>query len=85
MFSPNGDNFNDVFIPVFNCDQLDFYILQIFDRWGNLVFESPDKDKGWNGKYKELLVNPGVYPYVIQYQIHGSERKLKSGDVTLVK
>ena len=85
VFSPNGDNINDVFLPVFNCEQVDFYNLQIFDRWGNLIFESLSKDKGWNGKYQDQNINPGVYPYVVQYQIHGSERKVKAGDVTLVR
>ncbi len=84
-FSPNGDNINDVFLPVFNCEQVDYFNLQIFDRWGNLLFESQSKDKGWNGKSQEQIMIPGVYPYVLQYQVHGGERKVKAGDVTLVK
>jgi gliding motility-associated-like protein len=84
-FSPNGDNINDIFLPVFNCEQVEYFSLQIFDRWGNLLFESLNKDKGWNGKYKDQAMNPGVYPYLIQYQVHGGEKKVKAGDVTLVR
>jgi gliding motility-associated-like protein len=84
-FSPNGDNINDIFLLTFNCEQVDYYNLQIFDRWGNLIFESNNKDKGWNGKYKEQNMNPGVYPYVVQYELHGGERKVMAGDVTLVR
>jgi gliding motility-associated-like protein len=84
-FSPNGDNINDVFLPVFNCDQIDSYDLQIFDRWGNLLFESTNKDHGWDGKSQNIQMNPGVYPYLLQYQIHGSERKLKAGELTLIR
>lgn len=84
-FSPNGDIINDLFIPVFNCDQVNYYNLQIFDRWGNLIFETNDKSKGWNGKYQDVNMNPGVYPYVIKYELHNAERKVKSGDITLVR
>jgi gliding motility-associated-like protein len=84
-FSPNGDNINDEFLPIFNCDQVSFYNLQIFDRWGNLMFESTNKDIGWNGKQGEVQMRPGVYPYVVEYELHNNVRKVKSGDVTLIK
>lgn len=84
-FSPNGDNINDFFLPIFNCEQVDYYNLQIFDRWGNLLFESQNKDKGWNGKYQEVNMNPGVYPYLIQYELHNVGKKIKAGEITLVR
>ncbi|MBK9715940.1 MAG: gliding motility-associated C-terminal domain-containing protein [Saprospiraceae bacterium] len=85
VFSPNGDQINDLFLPTFKCDQVEFYKLQIFDRFGNLVFETLNKDNGWNGKFESQNMNPGVFAYHIQYQIKGSKRKLKAGDVTLVR
>lgn len=85
IFSPNGDNINDVFQPIFNEVQIEYYRLQIYDRWGNLLFESLNKDKGWNGKYQDHNMNLGVYTYVIQYQVHEGESKVKAGDVTLVR
>lgn len=84
-FSPNGDNINDQFIPIFNCDQVNYYNLQIFDRWGNLIFESNDKSNGWNGKYQNVNMNPGVYPYFIEYEHHNAGRQIKAGEVTLVR
>jgi gliding motility-associated-like protein len=84
-FSPNGDNINDIFLPKFNCDAVTFYNLQIFDRWGNLMFESSNKEMGWNGKHENEYLNPGVYPYVLQFELHGSGRKVKSGDVTIIR
>jgi gliding motility-associated-like protein len=84
-FSPNGDNINDIFLPLFNCDQITFYNLQIFDRWGNLIFESTNKDIGWNGKQDEVHMMPGVYPYVVEYELYDSGKKVKGGEVTLVK
>jgi hypothetical protein len=40
---------------------------------------------GWNGRNQNQLMNPGVYPYVIHYEVHGAERKQKFGDLTLVR
>jgi gliding motility-associated-like protein len=85
VFSPNGDNINDLFLPVFNCEQLTFYNLQIFDRWGNLVFESTHKDKGWDGRSNNQMMIPGVYPYVIEYEVHSQGRRFKTGELTLTR
>jgi gliding motility-associated-like protein len=84
-FSPNGDNINDIFQPIFNCDAVTFFNLQIFDRWGNLLFESNDQNKGWDGRQQDEYLNPGVYPYVLQYELHGTGNKVKSGDVTIIR
>lgn len=73
------------FIPVFNCEQITFYNLQIYYRWGNLMFESRDKDLGWNGKQNGVILNPGVYVYVMEYKLHNTDRKVKGGGVTLIR
>ena len=51
-FSPNDDNLNEVFIPVLNAHDPSDYYFAIFDRWGVLVFETNNPEKGWNGTYK---------------------------------
>lgn len=84
-FSPNDDNINDLFTPIFNCFQIDFYILTIFDRWGNMIFQSNDKELGWNGISRGMKLDPGVYPYLVQYRIGNSENRVKAGNVTLIK
>ncbi|MBL7828484.1 MAG: gliding motility-associated C-terminal domain-containing protein, partial [Saprospiraceae bacterium] len=48
-FTPNGDDANDVFQPVFGCPALSMN-LKIFNRWGKLVFNSNDTLTGWDGK-----------------------------------
>ncbi len=85
VFSPNGDNINDLFLPVFNCEQVIFYHLQIFDRWGNQVFETHEKDKGWDGRSNNQMMIPGVYPYVIEYEVHSQGRRFKTGELTLTR
>ncbi len=58
-FSPNNDELNDVFrIGGMSFGELD---LKIFDRWGNLVFETRDALEGWNGKFKGRQMEIGVY------------------------
>lgn len=49
-FSPNGDGLNDVFMPLMFNVMEDGYELQIFDRWGNLIFETTDIYKSWDGR-----------------------------------
>lgn len=84
-FSPNGDNVNDLFLPFIFCDQLEFYHLEIFDRWGNKVFESYLKEIGWNGTFNSQPMNPSVFTYLIHYKVAGFDESIKKGDVTLLK
>ncbi len=66
-FSPNGDNKSDVFriaiLPIDNC-QDQFESVQIYNRWGEQVFESTQRDFAWDGKDHPA----GVYFYIIQYR-----------------
>ncbi|MBK6698624.1 MAG: gliding motility-associated C-terminal domain-containing protein [Saprospiraceae bacterium] len=62
-----------------------FYINQIYYRWENLMLESKDKNLGWNGKQNGVILNPGVYIYVMEYELHNTDRKVKGGDVTLIR
>ncbi|MBK7303066.1 MAG: gliding motility-associated C-terminal domain-containing protein [Saprospiraceae bacterium] len=55
VFTPNGDNENDKFRPVFDPKtefEMDGYSLKIFNRWGHIVFESADPQESWDGTYK---------------------------------
>jgi gliding motility-associated-like protein len=66
-FSPNQDGSNDLFrpFPYKFVEDVDF---KIFNRWGNLVFETTDPDIGWDGTYTETgdICSDGVYYYTIQ-------------------
>ncbi|MDB5278746.1 MAG: type sorting protein [Ferruginibacter sp.] len=80
-FSPNGDGLNDVWrIPY-----LDSYTgasLDVFDRYGQIVFHSTDLSIGWNGKFKGKSLPTGSYPWVLH---PGSGRKLMYGMVSIVR
>jgi gliding motility-associated-like protein len=65
-FTPDGDEFNNQFKPVFSKDRLiDDYTLMIFDRWGELIFESHDPEFGWDGTYHDEFVKDGTYTWKI--------------------
>lgn len=90
VFSPNGDNVNDIFRPVFK-DPLKtrITIFQIFDRWGNLLYEYDNgaigQEIGWSGEVDKEKVIPGVYVYAIQFIGEDGVAKWKTGDVTVIR
>jgi gliding motility-associated-like protein len=65
-FTPNGDGLNDVFY-VYGYNVTDF-TMEIFDRWGELIFTSGDQLKGWPGTYMGKEVEMGVYVYKVSYK-----------------
>ena len=79
-FTPNGDGINDLFHPLANVVDLDSYELNIYDRWGQVVFKSSDPFEGWDGSAGGNELPTGVYvfrAYVIdalkddRYEIFG--------------
>lgn len=84
-FSPNGDGLNDVFRPVGN-DIVDFHMI-IFDRWGQMIFETSDQGQGWDGTCKGRYCDPGVYAYVLTYRDPNTQSNtLKTkGFITLIR
>ncbi|HEY9116288.1 MAG TPA: gliding motility-associated C-terminal domain-containing protein, partial [Roseivirga sp.] len=64
-FSPNGDGNNDTFKPVTDC-QLNYY-MQVFNKWGTIVFSSEDINVGWDGTFQGEMVQAGEYSYVVFY------------------
>jgi gliding motility-associated-like protein len=85
-FSPNEDGTNDVF-TVYGA-HIGTYKLLIFNRWGEIIFESKNKDYFWDGVYKGEVMPIGVYPWIITYEGDSQEYvgpyKLE-GSVTLIK
>lgn len=65
VFSPNRDGNNDFFEMFGNIEDVTFFHIRIFDRWGEKIFESNDKYFRWDGTYKGKELNPGVYVYTL--------------------
>ena len=84
-FSPDFDGLNDGFYPKgFGISETNFSFL-IFDRWGELVFNSNKIDTPWFGDYKGKLVPNGVYVWKVHFQdLDGIEHD-KVGHVSILK
>jgi gliding motility-associated-like protein len=82
-FSPNGDNENDV---LFVRGQLiEGMLFRIFDRWGEMVFESTDRTIGWDGTFRGKQLDPDVYDYYLKAVcVDGAESIIK-GNITLMR
>lgn len=79
-----GNSVNDVFLPVAK-GIVDFQ-MQIYDRWGNLIFESKDKTIGWDGYDRNgNLLPAGVYVYKLVLRLSNDQRTTQIGDVTLIR
>jgi gliding motility-associated-like protein len=84
-FSPNGDNANEVF-EAYPSRDATILSLMIYNRWGNLVFQSTDGKKAWDGSVNGQAVPPDVYVYWLQYRDKRTDKvQILSGDVTLMK
>jgi len=90
-FTPDGDNFNQKFQPVFTSgfDPYDFTLL-IYDRWGEVLFESHDATMGWDGTYgtgdKTSLLPQGIYTWKIEFKSSkNDERKIYTGHLSLIR
>ncbi len=80
-FSPNHDGFNDLWCVYGNC--VTTMNLQVYNRWGEKVFESNDKDICWDGSFNGVLQNDAVFIYQLTTLLANGEKIVKKGNVTL--
>lgn len=84
-FTPNGDGQNDM-LKVFGPGVSSVKEVRIFNRWGQLVFETNDPANiGWDGTFKGQELNPGVFVYYMDVECINGERTIKKGDITLLR
>ncbi|OJX35929.1 MAG: hypothetical protein BGO87_05520 [Flavobacteriia bacterium 40-80] len=83
IFSPNGDGENDVFKVHGKC--IEKISMKIYDRWGELLFETSDKTEGWDGTYRDKLMNTGVYVYIISVNLNDGSVETFNGNVALTR
>ena len=86
VFSPNNDGLNDYFKVIGIHGELQSFLFTIYDRWGEIVYESEDPNgTGWDGIYKGKPMNSAVFAYrVVGIFMDGHEAVL-SGTVTLTR
>jgi len=82
-FSPNGDNLNDILFV--KGDGIVNMRFSIYNRYGQLVFESDDQNIGWDGYLNGRPENPGVFVWYLEYSLVDGSSNSKKGNVTLLK
>jgi len=84
-FSPNGSGANDVFRAIYTCD-LSFFQMQVYNRYGELVFLTSEPLEGWDGVFKGENAEIGTYTWYISYQKEGATSKEDvKGNITLIR
>jgi gliding motility-associated-like protein len=81
---PGSNSFNDVFLP--QVKGAEEFNMQVFDRWGNMVFESNNSNVGWDGYDKNGRLMPaGVYVYKLTLRLSDGQRTTQVGDITMIR
>lgn len=85
-FTPDGDGKNDTFGPLYSGERPEEASFMVFNRWGQLIFETDNLDQDWDGSY---LGNPSAvdaYVWKIKYKVPNSnKRETKIGHVSLIR
>ncbi len=86
-FTPDGDEHNQFFKPIITSGIDIFnFTFQIYNRWGEMVWESMDASVGWNGQYNGKDAQDGVYTWVMKYKtIEKDNRAEIQGQVNLIR
>ena len=86
-FTPDGNEFNQTWGPVITSGiSVENFELTIYNRWGNIIWQSRNTNSQWDGTYNGSLVPDGTYNWIIKLDILDSdELKVVSGSVTIIK
>lgn len=76
---------NNIFKPQFVYNDIGSYDMQIYDRWGGLIFETGNYNQGWDGSYKGKYVEQGVYAYTITVTDTQNHTTQKAGTVMVIR
>jgi gliding motility-associated-like protein len=89
VFTPNDDGYNDFFRP-FPYTSVDKINIKIFNRWGDMVYETEDPDINWDGRNmnNNTLCSQGTYFYVCEVNeitLQGIRKRSLQGSITLIR
>ena len=83
-FTPNNDGLNDTFKPL-TGGVFEKYELQIYNRWGQLVYLTKNKTEGWNGKYKDAMQDNGTFVWLCKYKFYSKDEKIIKGTINIIR
>ncbi|MBL7729830.1 MAG: gliding motility-associated C-terminal domain-containing protein [Chitinophagaceae bacterium] len=83
-FTPNGDGLNDYFRPLIT-QLVKGYKMSIYNRWGQVIYETTNSNTGWDGTFGGVKQAAGVYVYHIRFTDADGQPVLLKGTVTLIR
>ncbi len=82
-FTPNADGKNEkLYVRSLNLSKVH---LAIYNRWGQVVFETFNQNEGWDGTFKEMKVDPDVFVYYLEATCEGGEEYFEKGNITVIR
>lgn len=82
-FTPDGNNQNDLLRPLGNLQRLDYF--KVYNRWGNLMFETTQMGAGWDGRFKGVMQPADTYTWVLVGTDANSQPIKQSGKALLIR
>ena len=82
-FTPNGDGKNDIIRPI--CAGIDLLYFRIYNRYGQLIFETGEEGKGWNGKLNGIQQSMAAYVFVAEGRDKNKKPYFKKGTFVLIR
>jgi gliding motility-associated-like protein len=84
VFTPNGDGHNDVIKPIMP-DISKFGTFRVFNRWGNIIFETREQSKGWDGRFQGALQPQETYLWLVEGTDKNGKKVIRRGAFTLLR
>ncbi len=84
-FTPDGDGINDKFIPGIAYPSHNKFLFQVYNKWGEVIYESTSPLEGWDGTVNGTYAQPAVYAYLLRFFTAKNELVEKRSTFTLVR
>lgn len=82
-FTPNNDGVNDkIYVRGFGIARMTW---RIYNRWGQMVFQTNNRHEGWDGRFKGVLQPQEVYHYTLDLEFSDGKKETRTGDITLLR
>ncbi len=85
VFSPNDDGRNDKVGAIVQAGcPINYFLLSIYNRWGQLMFTGIKPTEKWDGKFRGVPAEAGTYMYYLEYAVGKQRKQFQKGDITIV-
>jgi gliding motility-associated-like protein len=83
-FTPNSDGLNDNIRPIIS-GRIESFQFVIYNRWGQIVFKSTNASLAWDGRYKGVAQQTGIFIWTCNFKFFGGPANFRRGAITLIR